>query len=289
MATIPSALMLLIQGSIIALGLALGLDAGVNDILSLVTRPVKLARAFLAICIIVPAAAVALVQLLPLIGPVKAGVILMALAPMPPIIPPRSLRLGAVRAYVYGLYATFVVMTVITVPVTVTVLDRIFHVEAHVPIPGLIKDLAVTVLAPVAIGMFVHARWPQTAKRLGASIDKVSTILLTGLVALIIAASWRQLLHLIGNGTLLAMLCVVVIGVISGHLLGGRPDPHDRPALASAAGMRHPGIALMIAEANFPDKRVHAAIVLFTLVGLVVITIYKAAMGRRLARPGPVR
>jgi BASS family bile acid:Na+ symporter len=282
------ALMLFIKGSIIALGLALGLDADVDDVLHLVSRPAKLARAFLAICIIVPFAAVVLVRLLPLIGPVKAGIILMALAPVPPIVPPRSLRLGVQRAYVYGLYVTFVVLTVITVPVTVSVLDRVFHVQARVPMLDLARDLAVNVLAPVAVGMFVRARWPETARRLAPHIDRISSILLSALVLLIIFFAWRQLVVLIGNGTLLAMLGVVVIGLLCGHLLAGRPDPSDRPALASASCVRHPGIALMIAEANFPDKRVRAAIVLFTLVGVVVITLYKSVMQHRAPRP-PLR
>jgi BASS family bile acid:Na+ symporter len=281
MAMILSALMLIIKGSIIALGLALGLDADVDDVLHLVSRPVKLGRAFLAICIIVPAAAVGVVQLLPLINPVKAGIVLMSLAPVPPIVPPRSLRLGAGRGYVYGLYVTFVVLTVITVPVTVSVLSRVFHVHTHVPFPDLARDLLVTVLAPVAVGMFVRARWPEAAGRLAAHVERISMILLTALVLLIIFLAWRQLVELIGNGTLLAMLGVVVIGLLCGHLLASRPDPSDRPALASASCVRHPGIALMIAQANFPDKRVHAAIVMFTLVGVIVITVYKAAMQHR--------
>ena len=52
------------------------------------------------------------------------------------------------------------------------------------PMPALTRDLVVTVLAPVAIGMFVRARWPETAGRLAAPIEKVSTILLTALLAL---------------------------------------------------------------------------------------------------------
>jgi BASS family bile acid:Na+ symporter len=278
---ILSALMLIIKGSIIVLSLALGLDAHVEDVLHLVTHPAKLWRAFLAICIIVPAAAVGVVQLLPLINPVKAGIVLMSLAPVPPIVPPRSLRLGAGRGYVYGLYVTFVVLTVITVPVTVSVLSRVFHVHTHVPFPDLARDLLVTVLAPVAVGMFVRARWPEAAGRLAAHVERISMILLTALVLLIIFLAWRQLVELIGNGTLLAMLGVVVIGLLCGHLLASRPDPSDRPALASASCVRHPGIALMIAQANFPDKRVHAAIVMFTLVGVIVITVYKAAMQHR--------
>lgn len=288
MTGVPHALMLIIQASIVALGLALGLDASVGDVLHLVTRPAKFARTFLALAVIVPAAAAILVRLPPLIGPVQAGILLMALAPVPPIVPPRSLRLGATRAYVYGLYVTFVVLTVVTVPVTVHVLSLIFHVPVRVPLLDVARDLVVTVLAPVALGMIVHARWPAAAKRIGPHIERISTILLTALVALVIAASWRQLVALLGNGTLLVMIGVVGIGLIGGHLLGG-PAPNDRPALASASGIRHPGIALMIAQANFPDKRVHAAIVLFALVGVIMIVVYRAAVARwQRVRP-PVR
>jgi hypothetical protein len=45
----------------------------------------------------------------------------------------------------------------------------------------------------------------------------------------------------------------------------------------------------MIAKANFPDKRIYAAIVLFTLVGVVGVTVYRALERRRRGRPDVVR
>ena len=51
----------------------------------------------------------------------------------------------------------------------------------------------------------------------------------------------------------------------------------------AASAVRHPGIAMMLANANFADKRVTAAILLFLLVGLVIGTIYKAWIRRSAA------
>ena len=58
---------------------------------------------------------------------------------------------------------------------------------------------------------------------------------------------------LIGNGTLLAMLVFCLIGLGVGHLLGG-PAPRDRAMLALSSAARHPGVAMAIATANFPDQ-----------------------------------
>ena len=55
--------------------------------------------------------------------------------------------------------------------------------------------------------------------------------------------------------------------------------------LAIASSVRHPGIAMMLANANFVDKRVTAAVLLFLLVGLVVGIPYKQWIKRTTAHP----
>jgi len=75
----------------------------------------------------------------------------------------------------------------------------------------------------------------------------------------------------------------VAIGLIVGHLLGG-PDPRDCVVLALATASRHPGVALAIAAANFPqEKRVLGAILLYLLISLVVSVAYLAWRRRELA------
>jgi bile acid:Na+ symporter, BASS family len=81
---------------------------------------------------------------------------------------------------------------------------------------------------------------------------------------------------LVGDGTVLAIAAVVVTGLLAGHWLGG-PDPDDRTALAIAASMRHPGVALTIARLNFPEEPlVPAAVFLFLLVNVIVTLPYGA-------------
>src|SRR5580698_6497718 len=124
---------LLIQGSLSALVLAVGLDATLDDILYLVRRPTLLIRAFVAISIIVPVVAVLVVRAMPISLTSKVGVILMALAPVPPFVPGKDLKLGGHKAYVYGLYVTFALLAVIIVPATVAVLNHLYGASADVP------------------------------------------------------------------------------------------------------------------------------------------------------------
>jgi BASS family bile acid:Na+ symporter len=60
------------------------------------------------------------------------------------------------------------------------------------------------------------------------------------------------------------------VGLAIGHFLGG-PLSENRTALAISTASRHPGIAIAIAAANFPEQTlVTPAIFLYLLVTAVV-------------------
>jgi bile acid:Na+ symporter, BASS family len=66
----------------------------------------------------------------------------------------------------------------------------------------------------------------------------------------------------------------VLVGLAVGHLLGG-PDPEDRTVLALSTAMRHPAIAIAIAQSNFPDQKLApAAILLYLLVSVIAAAPY---------------
>ena len=61
----------------------------------------------------------------------------------------------------------------------------------------------------------------------------------------------------------------------------------QRATLAVASSVRHPGIAMLIANTTFGDKRVTAAVLLYLLVSMVVGALYQAWFKHRYpaARP----
>jgi len=82
----------------------------------------------------------------------------------------------------------------------------------------------------------------------------------------IVFTAWPAVVSLIGNGTLAAIAVFVLVGLAAGHLLGG-PNPQDRTVLALSTASRHPGVALAIAGANFPEQKLVLAAVLLYLIG----------------------
>jgi BASS family bile acid:Na+ symporter len=241
--------------------------------------------------VIPPAAAILLTLFLPIEPVVKAGIVLMAIAPVPPLVPGQELGVGARKEYAYGVYVAMALLTVIAVPVWFAVASRAFGRHDSVSFMLMAQTILTGVLIPLAIGMAVRRFAPALAARLAPWVYRLSMLLVLLAFVPIIVAIWPAIMGLIGNGTLVSMAAVVVVSMLGGHLLGG-PDRTDRGTLAIASAVRHPGIAMMLANANFTDPRITAAVLLFMLVGLAVGLPYKQWIkrsARAVETPGGAR
>jgi BASS family bile acid:Na+ symporter len=239
-----------------------------------------LVRALLAMGVIVPVVAAVVAAVFDLYPPVEIALLLLAVSPVPPILPGKQLKLGGHASYVYGLLVTAALFAIVLAPLMIEVLGRVFQRDAHIAPVAIAKVVLITVLAPIVAGLAVRHFAPAFAERMAPLVTRLGTALLVlGLLPILVTA-WPGIVSLIGNGTILAIAAVVVAGLIAGHVLGG-PDPDDRTALAIASSMRHPGVALAIAKVNFPDEKlVFAAVLLFAVVNAIV-TIPYAAWRRR--------
>ncbi|MEB3226743.1 MAG: hypothetical protein VKJ27_00025 [Synechocystis sp.] len=93
-------------------------------------------------------------------------------------------------------------------------------------------------------------------------------------VLVILGKSLPAIVSLMGNGTVIVALIFIGVGLAVGYFLGG-PDPDDRNALAVSTVSRHPGIALAIANVNFPEQKLSlAAIALYLILNTVITLIY---------------
>jgi hypothetical protein len=151
--------------------------------------------------------------------------------------------------------------------------------------PALVgKRMLLGVLVPLAAGMVVRRLAGARADGAARLISNTAFLILVACVAIVLIAARRALGSLIGSGTILAIAAFVAAGLAAGHLLGGR-DLERRGVLAIATSLRHPGIAVAIAQANFPnEKRAVASVLLCTLVGLVVSVPYQLWLNSRRAR-----
>lgn len=266
--------------SLVGLVLAVGVDAERGDLTYMVRRPLRLLKALLAVNVIAPLAAAGVIALTPLTAPVKAGIVLMAISPMPPLVPSAQLKVGARKAYAYGLYVALAVLSVAIAPATAAIISAIYAVDLKLSPVDVARNVGLIVLLPLAIGIGLRRLAPTFAGRAAGPIRAASGLLLYLAFIPMVVAAWPQMKALIGDGSIAACAVVILIALAGGHLLGG-PDPRDRAALAVASATRHPGIALIIAGANTLDPAAPAAILGFLLVGMIATTPYKRWMKGR--------
>jgi BASS family bile acid:Na+ symporter len=266
---------LALQGSLMLMVLAVGLDASMREAMYVFRRPGVLVRSVLAFAVAVPLFAALVVAALPLDRAVKIAILLMAVSPLPPFMPAKEIKLGGRRRYVYGLLVAVSLLAVALVPITVAILARAFGEEASIGPGPVLRLVLVSLMVPLAVGMLVRHLAPAAAARAAPPAARVANILLLLTLLPILFGVLPTLLHLIGNGTVAAMAVVVLGALLAGHLLGG-PEAQDQAALAIACTTRHPGVALLVAHANFADPEIKAAILWFVIVGVLVGLPYQA-------------
>jgi bile acid:Na+ symporter, BASS family len=132
---------------------------------------------------------------------------------------------------------------------------------------------------PLLVGMALRAVLPGLATRITKPTALVANVLFAVTVLAVVIASLRPMLGLIGHGTIIAIATFVIVGFVVGHSLGG-PDPEERVVLALSTACRHPGVALTIATANYPDVRLRMVVLLYLLIGILLGVPYNLLLRR---------
>jgi BASS family bile acid:Na+ symporter len=285
MEALKAAIPVLLTLSLAGLVLAVGLHASRGDLVYVLRRPRLLLKAILAVIVIPPIAAGVLVALLPIDPVVKAGIMLMAVSPVPPLVPGKELKVGARKEYAYGVYVAMALLTIVSVPLVLAIASWAFGRHDYVSIGRVASMVLAGVLVPLAIGLIVNRVAPRFAERAWSVVYKLSMVAVVLAFLPILITAYPAMVSLVGDGALAAMAVATVISLVGGHLLGGA-DLCDRATLAMASSVRHPGIAIMIAGAVSAEPRVSAAILMFVLVGLVVSIPYQAWVKRKLRSVG---
>lgn len=271
---------ILVSLSLALLVVGAGMGSSRGEFAYVLRRPHLLIRAVIAVNIIPIIGAVAIIALFPSISlAAKAGIIFMAISPVPPLVPGKALKLGGRVEYVYGLQVAMALLAIVTVPLLGTLTAAYYHSSARFPMSVVATNIAIGLIVPLVLGVVLRTLWPTFAKRAAAWVLAAANILLVIAVVPLLAGTWQQISQLIGDGTVLAMMAVVAIAILGGHVLGER-SPTDRTTLVFAAATRHPGIALALVGANHLDKSISAAVLLFLLVGVLTLIPYQIAVRR---------
>jgi BASS family bile acid:Na+ symporter len=270
---------LMVSVALIVFGI--GLKSTPGDLTFLLRRPSLEFRSLLSMNVIMPLLAAAIVSTMALRHPVGIALVVLMISPVPPILPKTQMKLGGSHAYIYGLLVMEALLAVVLVPLSVFLLAAVLGLEARMPWPTVAMIVLRSVLLPLGAGLALRQLAPTFANRIEPIVSRVGLVLLIAGSLPILAFAGRLFVALLGNGTLIAMAAIALLGLAVGHLLGG-PEPGNRTVLALASAARHPGVAMAIASATFPDEKlVPAAILLYLLVNALLCIPYMKWIERR--------
>ncbi len=272
---------LVLRVSLFLMVFAIGLRASPHDATYLFRRPGELVRALLAMNVLMPLFAIGLISIFDLTPAVKIALVALSVSPIPPLLPNKMVKAGGTDSYAVGLLIAVGLLAIIVVPLAMEILQRVRDAPRQMSMASVAGVIFVTTLLPIGAGVAVHSLAPALAQRLAKPAATIASIgLLLGVIAILYAAA-PAIWSLIGNGTIIALAAFVLVGLAVGHFLGG-PHPENRTSLAIATASRHPGIAVALAQANFPEQKLAmAAVLLYLLVNAVVSIPYLLWTKRR--------
>jgi len=279
--SLQTLILFVLKASILLNVFAIGLKAGVHDATYMFRRPGKLAKALLAMNILMPLFAVAFVLAFHLKHAVEVALVALAVSPVPPILPRKLRKAGATESDTIGLLVAVGILAIVFVPAAMEILERVFHVPLRMTFPSVAALVFITIILPLALGIAVHTLAPVAADRLVNPIAKIASIALLLSAVVILFSGAPAIWELTGNGTLVAIAAFVLVGLLIGHFVGG-PKPENRTGLALATASRHPGIAIALAVANFPEEKLAiSAVLLYLLVNILVSIPYHILTKRK--------
>ncbi|MEJ2600412.1 MAG: hypothetical protein P8Z00_18905, partial [Anaerolineales bacterium] len=174
-----------------------------------------------------------------------------------------------------GLMVLLVVATIIVLPIALPLLLTGISVTFWDIAAGLVY----LILIPLAIRLFVRARYPDAAASAQPMFAQVSNLSLMILMVLMIVLNFNDVVGLFGSFGLLASLILVILTTVGGYLLGslGKAGSWIQ---GLGAGQRNIAAAMVVATMNFGNDEV-VMVVVYSLIGMVVIVPLALELGKR--------
>ena len=234
---------------------SIGLRVSTGDLYGILRARGLLMRTLMANCILIPAIGFLLIRTFPLTPDASIGIMLLAAIPGTPI-SLQFTRLAKTRLAFAA--AVIFVLSLVSVAMTPVILETMPQTLQHSeqPVSSLLATLAVYIALPLCAGVWVARLAPNIGSGLILPLGVLASVVFVFIM-------WetrlmrREALNTIrGNGTILAMLLLLLFSMLIGWLIGG-PDRDTRRILATSTGMRSVIVVWYIARFCFPGTQVY--------------------------------
>jgi predicted Na+-dependent transporter len=230
--------------------------------------------------VLVPLLALVIVRVIPLSEGIQIGLILVGFAAGAPFLPKLVHVAKGGMAFTAGLMVLLMVVTIAYLPLVLPFVLTGVQVNPW----EIAKSLIVLMLIPLAIALFIRARYESVATGLVHTMNMAANL---SLIAMFIGyfIGYSDVTYgVLGTGGILVSILLVVGAVIIGYLLGG-PDKDNKKILALGTGQRNLAAAFAVASSNFAaSPEVLIEVMDVAVIGFIVLMLLAGEMGRRSGR-----
>jgi BASS family bile acid:Na+ symporter len=259
---IPVTLLVFVVSSMLAVGLSLT----VGEILAPLRNRRLVSLALVANFVLMPLAAFAIAKLLQLDESLAAALVLLGTAAGAPFLPKLAVVAKGSLAFAVGLMVLLMALTVGYMPLVLPLLLEGVSVDPS----KIARSLVLLMLLPLVAGLAVKDRYQAVAARVAPLLNRVSTLSLVLLIALLLATNIQNIADLFGTRGVLASILFLLVSFGTGWFLGG-PGPDTRGVLALGTAQRNIAAALVVGGQNFSDPKVVVMVAVVAIVGLLVL------------------
>lgn len=269
-----------VRGMLTVVMLGMGITLSVDDFKRVLARPKDVGMAAIAQYTIMPGLAWATAEVLSLPPGLAVGLILVGCAP-------GGTASNVVTYLARGDTALSVLMTAASTALAILMTPLLTQLLAgkHLPVDGwaLLRDTAMIVLLPVAIGVALNRYAQRTVKVVLPYAPLVSVLAIALIVGGIVARS-NQVISAAVLPMMFAVLILHVGGFVLGWLVGKilRWDVASTRTLSIEVGMQNSGLAASLAQRHFPAEPSAAAVGAVSAVSQSILGSGLAGWWRRL-------
>ncbi len=226
--------------------------------------------------ILVPLLALGILFIFPLSEGLSIGLFLIGTAAGAPFLPKLAQVAKGDTAFSVGLMVLLMVVTIIYVPIVLPLLITGVTINPW----EIARSLILLMLIPLAIALFIRARYEEVANGLLPLMNQATSLSLLVLFVAFFVVYISDLLGVIGTTAVIAAVLFLLVSFIIGYFLGGAARP-IRSVLGLGTAQRNLSAALAIAALNFTDPDVMVMILVVSLAGLILLMFIGGELGKR--------
>ncbi|MFN2241236.1 MAG: bile acid:sodium symporter family protein [Anaerolineae bacterium] len=257
---------------------SMGLSLKIPQIIAPLKNVKLVLLALVANFVLVPLLAFLITLVIDLDQPVQIGLILLATSAGAPFLPKLAQAAKGNTAFSVGLMVLLMVVTIIYLPLVLPLLLSGVEVNPW----DIAQSLIVMMLIPLAVGLFIKARYEDMAARIQPTFGQASNISLLVLTVLGLVLNFKSMIDLVGSLGILAGIIFIVLAVAVGFLMGmlGSTDGGIRSVMGLGTAQRNISAALVVGAQNF-DSDVITYLMVIAIIGLVVLMPLAGELGKR--------